>query len=358
MNNKGFSLVELLAVVAILSILSGIAIGAATRYQEKAKQQGYDTLVESAKLAAENYVMDHPSTTSVNFDTLVKEGYLENAIDPGTKNSDCTGTVRVVKGEKGTASKITQNDYTVDICCVNYTYSIGKDSKEKIPTSSCMADYSPEKYVEPSETQEANCASGGINTRNFYFYTMNSKSKVCSKDSNGNYGDCNDGEGNYPCRIYDYYRRQCYCDYSKTTKKLCGSRVVTPSSDSWHPMRIRYLDNKNGKDACESEAPGSFNSYVQKVCKYGTYENYPYKSQSDVMVFHGYLFFKGQSEGFTNFQPNGSWFHDPLTNTTDGKDYLDVRVARSNDVNNQPNFEQGCYDMCVRFTEALSGKVD
>ncbi len=125
MNRRGFSLVELLASIAILGILSGLAMTAVQRYQSQAKQQAYDTLVSSAKEAAESYAMDHPSATSVNFDTLVNEGYLENAIDPAVRGENCTGTVRITDGGKGKASKLKQNDYTVYICCANYTYEIG-----------------------------------------------------------------------------------------------------------------------------------------------------------------------------------------------------------------------------------------
>ena len=106
MNKRGFSLVELLAAIAILAILSSIAITASYRYQQKAKKQAYDTLVASAKEAAEEYAMEHPSATTVNFDTLVKEGYLENAIDPAAKDKNCTGTVKITEGAKGTLQSI------------------------------------------------------------------------------------------------------------------------------------------------------------------------------------------------------------------------------------------------------------
>ena len=353
MNDKGFSLVELLAVIAILGILSGIGITAVTRYQEKSKSQAFDTLIKSAKEAAEQYAMDHPSATSVNFDTLVSEGYLENAIDPRNTNSTCSGTVRINDDDEGVASKLKANGYTVDICCGSYMYQIGQDNV-KHKTDVCEADFQIEKYIETNT--DANCNESDLRNKKFWYYTMNPKSKVCSKNASGNYGACKDSQGNYPCRIYDYYRRQCSCNYSKTTNKFCSSQVIVPASDPGHTMKIRYFDNSNGIAACNSENPGSFNSYVTQVCTYGTYANNPYKGQNNVMVFHGYLFFKEQSVGFTDFQPYGSWFHDPLS-TLDGNDYLNVRVTRAEDVDGQPNFEQGCRDMCVRFTEALSGHV-
>ena len=125
-NNKGFSLVELLAVIAILGILSGLAITAVSKYQENAKRQAYDTLTESASLAAEQYVMSNPGATEVDFETLVNEGYLENSIDPGTKKDNCTGKVVIKEDDdedSGAASKLKENTYTVSVCCANYNYT-------------------------------------------------------------------------------------------------------------------------------------------------------------------------------------------------------------------------------------------
>ena len=72
-NNKGFSMVELLAVIVILGILFGIGMQAYSKYREKAKQQGYDTMAKSASHAAEEYKMEHPAATSIEFKKLKEE---------------------------------------------------------------------------------------------------------------------------------------------------------------------------------------------------------------------------------------------------------------------------------------------
>ena len=68
------------------------------------------------------------------------------------------------------------------------------------------------------------------------------------------------------------------------------------------------------------------------------------------MTFHGYQFFKGASVGYTDFQPNGSWFHDG--------GYYDDRVPRGADVNGKPNYEDGCRKTCIHFTEKWMGPVE
>ncbi len=346
MNNKGFSMVELLAVIALLGILSGIAIGAATRYQQKAKTQAYETLVKSAKEAAEEYVMDHPSATTVNFDTLVADGYLENATDPGTKNTDCEGTVEIKK-ETGKASKLGKNSYKVYICCSDYQYEVG--AGKPTPTAVCMANFSQEKYIE--KDVDNNCKAGDIKTKKFSIYTMNYKNRVCEKNSDGKYGACYDGGNpfgnkNYPCRMYEYHQRSCTCNYSSKTNKYCSSSVAASGDD--HTMKIKYNEDAAGHASCASDYANQFNSNVHDVCWYGRYSG-----SNTVMTFHGYQFFKGKSTGYTAFNPDGSWFHDSLG--TGGN--FDVRVSRAEDVNGKPNYEQGCRDTCIRFTEVISGKV-
>ena len=339
---------ELLAVVAILGILSGLGITAAMRYQEKSRTQAYETLVKSAKEAAEQYAMDHPSANSVNFDTLVTEGYLENNIDPGSQDSTCDGTVRIKDGGKGTAGKIKKNDYTVYICCKNYQYEIG--SGKAVKDQVCMADFNEEKFIEKNKA--ANCKEADLKVHKpFSIYTMNYMGRVCTKDDTGKYGTCYDKNNpfdniNYPCRYYDYHQRSCTCKYSKITNKFCSSTVSETGDD--HTMKIKYNEDAAGHASCDSDHSTDFNSNVHDVCWYGRYSG-----SNTVMTFHGYQFFKGASVGYTTFNPDGSWLHDGIGS---GGNY-DIRVARAADVDGKPNYAQGCRDTCIRFTEVIAGKV-
>ena len=43
-NNKGFTLIEILAAVTILAIISTISVVAVTRYVEKTKVKSYETM--------------------------------------------------------------------------------------------------------------------------------------------------------------------------------------------------------------------------------------------------------------------------------------------------------------------------
>ena len=339
-NNRGFSLVEMLAVVAILGILFGIGIQAYSMYTTKTINQGFDILAESSINGFEQYLLDHPFAEEVNIDVLVNENYLENNNDPANKGGTCDGTVRLVDSGDDSGG-LKKNSYVLDLCCANRNYQYDSNGR-KVKTSVCQANFNEEKYIEKTA---ANCGSGKTKIRSFNIYTMNYLSKICTKNNN-KYGSCSDDTANLPCRRYKYYQYRCRCTYSKVSNKYCSSEI-TSSSD--HVMKIRYFDNSNGLNACNSDTPSSFNSYVSQVCVAGVYEE-----GKNVMTFHGYQFFKGQSSGYTDFRPEGTWFHDELSGIT-----LEDRVTRGeNNADGTPDSEKGCRDTCIRFTEALSGKVN
>ena len=342
-NNKGFSLVELLAVIAILGILFGLGIQAYSTYKEKAKKQGYDTMAKSATEAMEEYKMDHPSASSMNFDTLYNSGYLSSIADPGDKGNSCTGTVTVSTIEGTAARELDQNEYVVSICCTNYNYTYSFPSGNKLQNKNgCQAEANVDNLI---ETNSANCAEGNTKTVKKGIYTMDYIDKICTKGSNGRYGGCYDantpgGDPNLPCRRYKYNHAVCACTYSKTSNKFCSSSVV---STDHHTMRIKYLENSDGHAACESDDPSYFNSYVDHVCWQGQFKN-----GATEISFHGYKFYRGKSTAYTDFRPDGSWFHD-------GGNF-ENRVVRKSDAGT-PNAEDGCQRTCIQMTETYSGAV-
>ena len=116
MKNKGFTMVELLATILILGILMTIAIGAYSRYRERASRDAYKTLSKSAANAAENYFMDNlnnDKTVTVDLQTLVDEEYLESLKDPWDKEKECKGIV--VREEESTKQQDSIDSYTYNV---------------------------------------------------------------------------------------------------------------------------------------------------------------------------------------------------------------------------------------------------
>ena len=130
-NQKGFSLVELLAVVAIMGILTGISIMAYQRYVELTRKKAYNVLVSSTQSAMDEYLMDHPGATSVTLEELYEGQYIERPTDPRDKTEICRGKVTVRPAEDLEEGALDSNEYKVSLCCEGYLYTF-KDNGEQV----------------------------------------------------------------------------------------------------------------------------------------------------------------------------------------------------------------------------------
>lgn len=124
MNNKAFTMVELLAVVALIGILSGTAVMAVGGYINKAKQKTYENFESNMVTAAKSYLTTHTEIATIGnstytSDVLINEGYLEEMTDPVNKSKKCTGTVTANGVREANAFNITFT-YKACITCSNY----------------------------------------------------------------------------------------------------------------------------------------------------------------------------------------------------------------------------------------------
>ena len=76
MKNKGFTLVELLAVVAILAVIIGLSFVVFTRVQDDVLTQELENTVSYIEAQAENYAND-TNITVVSVEDLILSGYVE-----------------------------------------------------------------------------------------------------------------------------------------------------------------------------------------------------------------------------------------------------------------------------------------
>lgn len=96
-DKRGFTLVELLATITILGIISSIAVVSVTKYLEQAKKSTYADLERTVYEAARNYLIDHPeeldkegekdrpTVTVIPLDVLIKDEKVERIKDPNEK---------------------------------------------------------------------------------------------------------------------------------------------------------------------------------------------------------------------------------------------------------------------------------
>ena len=139
LNKKGFTLVELLAVITILGILMSVAIGAVSWILESAKDNFYKTLEKNILLTAETYYSDHRASlpknigqkAKIGLQALVNSNYIkkDEIVDYGKQQCDITSSFVVV-------TKKSKKDYSYELYLKCPSKTIGDPSIGKSNSSS------------------------------------------------------------------------------------------------------------------------------------------------------------------------------------------------------------------------------
>ena len=124
MNRRGFTLVELLVVIVIISLVGGIGIIAYNSLLDGSKNSYYKAIESSVQLASNEYFMDYrdeqplgDTVSEVSISDLIKKRYMNEIKD--FNGNECTNGKVYVYRENNNLS------YKVCLECENYK------SKEK-----------------------------------------------------------------------------------------------------------------------------------------------------------------------------------------------------------------------------------
>ena len=122
---KGFTLIEMLAVIALLGIIGAISYPIVTREINKSKEKTYNTQIKYIEGAAKRWAIKNDdllpydnSAITISTETLKKKGFLENnkIIDP-RNNKPITGCVEIIYD-----SEYNQHTYNYKASCTETSY--------------------------------------------------------------------------------------------------------------------------------------------------------------------------------------------------------------------------------------------
>jgi len=116
-NQKGFTLVELLAVIVILGVIAAIAVPAIGNVVENSKLNSRNQSILLIRDAAELYYLNEKSTAaSVTVDTLREKGYLRSEpVNPVDNNAFETVNVsNTANGYRVTSVATSAETFTIN----------------------------------------------------------------------------------------------------------------------------------------------------------------------------------------------------------------------------------------------------
>lgn len=124
MNNKGLTLVELLAVIVIIAILGGITALSYNYIITKGKNGVYTNYESNLIGGAELYLIDNidklpseNSKISITYQTLKDNNYIDEFKDPNGK--DCSNSYVVIKRNNDVGNNY-DLEYYACLMCSNY----------------------------------------------------------------------------------------------------------------------------------------------------------------------------------------------------------------------------------------------
>lgn len=124
MNRKAFTLIELLATIAILAIISVLFIPSAVNVISNSKEKVYKAKEDILINAAKDYTLYNrdyqfptgTSATYITINTLVANTFMSKILDSDT-SQECNGFVKI------TVNSTSGYNYEPCLLCANYTTS-------------------------------------------------------------------------------------------------------------------------------------------------------------------------------------------------------------------------------------------
>ena len=149
LSKKGFTMVELLAVIVIIGILAGVGVPAVSKYLKDTRLKDYATMEQNSRTAAENYIIDN------NIDVMGKTTIDINT-DLTENSKECGGKVTIYRN-KTEVGALPSYSYCVNVKCSTYETKFNSKDRNKSDITYEVIDDEGNKTV---KTDKYNSAEG------------------------------------------------------------------------------------------------------------------------------------------------------------------------------------------------------
>lgn len=126
MNKRGYTMIELLAVIAIIGLLFTIGIATYTWIIERANNTVYESYVDGMHEAAITYIMENGQTNKITLSELLASKKIDYINNPKNNNDKCENSyINVTRGD---VNGVISYEYKVCLICNDYNNEANEDN--------------------------------------------------------------------------------------------------------------------------------------------------------------------------------------------------------------------------------------
>lgn len=314
-DNHGFTLVEILATMAILIILMGVGTAAYTKYRKSSLNKSYDLIQKNVITAAENYFMDNIYDTSVEINDLVEQGYLETVIDPAHKNKTCSGKV-VLLGQiqPDNSEAIQSSSMKVSIeCgkekrCMSSNTDLSCDTEGGVTTDGKSSYYTcgiKDNVTAPENSKSTLFKDGITLVARVKFNELKTESMEYFGNWQSGGGGLGLSENSHTFFFNEYIVREIDAEHSQNVGYKTASSSVPAIRNKWYVVVGTYDNNNlklyiNGENKATSTAQGYISASPMEFMIGGNPqpvgEEWPMKLPASISISNALIFNKAISQ--------------------------------------------------------------